>query len=64
MRTAGTTSDNDLARLDNPALITHWARVRAELALTPKTSGRHAIVKAVYDAARAEYRRRLAGPGQ
>jgi len=50
----------DLAEMDDPALITHWAAARSKLALTPKDSPRHAAVKAAYDAALAEYRRRTA----
>jgi hypothetical protein len=53
------TDASDLAAMDDPALITHWARVRSELALTPKGSPRHADVKAAYDAVLAEYRRRV-----
>lgn len=61
MRAADTGTDaTDLAAMDDPALITHWAAVRSKLALTPKSSLRHADVKAAYDAALAEYRRRIA----
>ena len=41
-------------------LITHWADARRRLALTPKDDPRHAEVKQAYDAALAEYRRRVA----
>jgi hypothetical protein len=61
MHTADRDTDaSDLAAMDDPALITHWAAVRSELALTPKGSPRHVVVKAAYDAALAEYRRRVA----
>lgn len=60
MHAADTGTDaTDLAAMDDPALITQWAAARSELALTPKDSPRHAAVKAAYDAARAEYRRRV-----
>jgi len=39
MPTADASTDaSDLTQLDDPALITHWARVRSELALTPRDS--------------------------
>ncbi len=60
MGTDTATDASDLAAMDDPALITHWATVRSELALTPKDNPRHAAVKAAYDAALAEYRRRIA----
>ena len=50
----------DLAAMDDPDLIRHWADVRTRLALTSKDSPHHAEVKAMYDAALAEYRRRVA----
>lgn len=55
-----TTDTADLAEMDDPALITHWAAVRSELALTPRSSPRHGEIKAAYGAALAEYRRRIA----
>jgi len=54
------TDSADLAEMDDPALITHWAAVRSELALTPRTSPRHGEIKTAYDAALSEYRRRIA----
>ena len=61
MHAADTGTDaTDLAQMDDPALITHWAAVRNELALTPKDSPRHCEIKRAYDAALAEYRRRVA----
>lgn len=63
MRTADTgTVTNDLADLDDPALIKHWASVRGALALTPKDNPGHTEIKRAYDEAMAEYRRRLAAP--
>lgn len=53
------TDTSDLADMDDPELIAHWAAVRNELALTPRDSPRHASIKATYDAALAEYRRRV-----
>jgi hypothetical protein len=60
MGTDTATDTADLAAMDDPALITHWAAVRSQLALTPKDSPHHVAVKAAYDAALAEYRRRIA----
>jgi hypothetical protein len=61
MRTADTGTDtDDLEDLDDPALIAYWAGVRGRLALTPRDDPRHAEVKLLYDAALAEYRRRVA----
>jgi hypothetical protein len=60
METDMASDTGDLAAMDDPALITHWASVRSQLALTPKDDPRHAEVKAAYDAALAEYRRRVA----
>jgi hypothetical protein len=61
MRTADPAIDfRDLTELDDPALITHWADVRRKLALTPKDDPNHAGAKLAYDAALAEYRRRVA----
>jgi hypothetical protein len=54
------TDTSDLAAIDDPALITHWAAIRSELALTPKDRPRYGEIKAAYDAALAEYRRRVA----
>jgi hypothetical protein len=61
MGTGTATDTADLAQMDDPALITHWAAVRSELALTPKDAPGHAEVKRAYDAALAEYRRRVEG---
>ena len=60
METDTATDAADLAAMDDPALITHWAAIRGELALTRKDNPRHTAVKAAYDAALAEYRRRVA----
>jgi hypothetical protein len=54
------TDTSELAELGDPALIAHWASVRTALALTPKENPRHAEIKRAYDAALAEYRRRVA----
>jgi hypothetical protein len=53
------TDARDLAAMDDPALIAHWAAVRSQLALTSRGSRRRGEIKAAYDAALAEYRRRL-----
>jgi hypothetical protein len=61
MHSADTGTDTaDLAAMDDPALITHWADARRRLALTPKAAPGHAEAKRTYDAALAEYRRRVA----
>jgi predicted thioredoxin/glutaredoxin len=60
MGTAELTAESDLAHLDDPALIAHWASARTALALTPRDDPGHAEVKAAYDAVLAEYRRRVA----
>jgi hypothetical protein len=52
-------TDSDLTEMDDPALITHWAGVRSQLALTAKDSPRFDAVKRAYDAALAEYRKRV-----
>jgi hypothetical protein len=61
MRTDTGADAGDLAEMDDPALIAHWAGIRSMLALTPRDDPRHAEVKRAYDAARVEYRRRAAG---
>ena len=61
MSTGTAAHTSDLAEMDDPALISHWADVRSKLALTPQGDPRHAEVKRAYDAALAEYRRRAAG---
>lgn len=61
MRTTDATTDADLAEMDDPELITHWADARRKLALTTKDDPRHAEVKRAYDAALAEYRTRVVG---
>jgi len=53
-------TDTELAEMDDPAFIAHWADARRRLALTPRNDPRHVEVKQAYDAALAEYRRRLA----
>jgi hypothetical protein len=58
MGTAELTAD-DLADLDDPALIAHWASARSALALTPRDDPGRGAIKAAYDAALAEYRRRV-----
>jgi hypothetical protein len=50
----------DLADLDDPALIAHWASARTVLALTPRDDPGYAEVRQLYDSALAEYRRRMA----
>ena len=50
----------DLAAMDDPDLIRHWADVRTRLALTRKDSPHYAELKSAYGAALAEYRRRVA----
>jgi hypothetical protein len=53
------TDTADLAEMDDPAFIRHWAETRRTLTLTPKGDPRHAEVKQAYDAALIEYRRRI-----
>jgi hypothetical protein len=50
---------SELAGMNDPDLIRHWSEARSRLALTPKGDPRHAEVKQAYDAALAEYRRRV-----
>ena len=51
----------DLRELHDPEFITVWASLRARLALTPAGTPGHPEIKRRYDAARAEYQRRLDG---
>jgi hypothetical protein len=61
MHSAETGTDaNDLAEMSDPDLISHWACVRSELALTPRDSPRYSEIKPAYDLVLAEYRRRIA----
>ena len=60
MGAAMATDTSDLGEMSDPALITHWAAVRSELALTPRDSPRHGEIKRAYDLVLAEYRRRIA----
>jgi hypothetical protein len=57
------TDATDLAELDDPSLVQHWAKVRSQLALTPKDDPRHADLAREYAAARAEFARRLTMQG-
>jgi hypothetical protein len=64
----GTRADTDtagpgigLAGLDDAAFFAYWAATRTRLSLTPVTSPGHCAIKAEYDAALAEYRRRMNG---
>lgn len=54
------TSAEHLQELSDPEFFTHWTALRTRLALTPKGKPGHAETKARYDAASAEYRRRMA----
>jgi hypothetical protein len=51
----------ELRELPDPEFITVWASLRARLALTPARSPGPPEIKSRYDAAKAEYRRRLDG---
>jgi len=51
----------DLRALSDPQLITHWADVRARLALTRADEPEHAGIKRLHDDALTEYRRRIDG---
>ena len=53
--------DSDLRELSDPQLITHWAAVRARLALTRAGEPEHTGIKRLYDDALSEYRRRIDG---
>jgi hypothetical protein len=51
----------DLRELPDPEFITLWASLRTRLALTPAGSPGHPELKTRYDAAKAEYQRRING---
>ena len=51
----------DLRELPDPEFITLWSALRARLALAPAGSPGHPELKTRYDAAKAEYQRRLGG---
>jgi hypothetical protein len=51
----------DLRALSDPELITQWAAVRNLLCRTPESKPEHREIKQQYDAAVAEYRRRIDG---
>ena len=50
-----------LRELTDPEFIALWASLRGRLARTPVTSAAHPEIKGRYNAAQAEYRRRLDG---
>jgi hypothetical protein len=50
-----------LRELPDPEFITLWAALRGRLAVTPAGNAGHPEIKRQYDAAKAEYARRLAG---
>ena len=51
----------DLRELTDPEFITLWAALRARLALTPAGSPARLELMTRYDAAKAEYQRRIDG---
>jgi hypothetical protein len=53
--------DSDLRELSDPEFFARWAEVRQRYAVTPKSSPGHPESKQDYDAAVAEYRRRMDG---
>lgn len=55
------TSAENLKELSDPEFFAHWAAVRTRLFGIPKDNPEHYEVKRRYDAAAAEYRRRIAG---
>ena len=50
-----------LRELPDPQFIAVWAALRGRLATTPAGTAGHHEIKRAYDAAQAEYRRRLDG---
>lgn len=57
-----TAADRDnLRELPDPEFITLWASLRGRLARTPAGSPGHPEIKSRYEAAKAEFRRRLDG---
>ena len=50
-----------LRELPDPEFIALWASLRGRLALTPAGNSGHPEIKRRYEAARAEFRRRLDG---
>ena len=50
-----------LGELPDPEFIALWAGLRGRLALTPAGSPGHSEIKSQYEAAKAEFRRRLDG---
>jgi hypothetical protein len=50
-----------LRELSDPQFITVWAILRGRLATMPAGTAAHREIKRAYDAAQAEYRRRLDG---
>jgi hypothetical protein len=60
MGTQASTEDTDLQSLSDPEFFAHWAAVRSRLALAP-TGGSREDARREYEAAAAEYRRRMGG---
>jgi hypothetical protein len=55
-----TTADpGNLRELPDPDFIIVWSDLRLRLALTPVSSSAHPEIKSQYDAAKAEFLRRL-----
>jgi hypothetical protein len=50
-----------LRELSDPQFITVWATLRGRLATMPAGTAGHLEIKRAYDAAQAEYHRRLDG---
>jgi hypothetical protein len=55
------TSAEKLQELSDPEFFAHWAAVRNRVLSTPKGRPEHREVRRRYDAAAAEYRRRIHG---
>ena len=58
------TSTQTLQELSDPEFFAHWSAARNRLARTPAASPEHDEARSRYDAAAAEYRRRIHGDDQ
>jgi hypothetical protein len=58
---AQTGHDPYLRELSDPEFFAYWAKARLSCAMTSKSSPEHPGNKETYDAALAEYRRRMDG---
>jgi hypothetical protein len=51
----------DLRELSDPEFFSQWAAVRSRLFRVPTSNPEHGEIRRLYDAAAAEYRRRIDG---